>query len=48
MGAWVASFFSYGLALKPRVTRFLASMFAVETVSDNLHILYEAAKRLGK
>ena len=46
MGAWVAAFFSYGLALAPRATRFIASLFAIEALSDNLNHLYEAAKKL--
>jgi hypothetical protein len=48
MGAWVASFFSYGFALAPRATRFLASVFAIETVADNLHLDYESAKKANK
>ena len=46
MGAWVAALFSYGLALKPRLTRFLASVFCVEAISDYLNIGYDSLKKL--
>jgi hypothetical protein len=39
---WVSSFFTYGLILAPRVTRLIASVFAVVTVSDHLHQTYKA------
>ncbi len=42
LGVWVASFFTYGLVLVPRVTRLVASVFAVVTVSDHLHQIYKA------
>ena len=42
LGVWVASFFTYGLVLVPRVTRLVASVFAVVTVSDYLHQTYKA------
>jgi hypothetical protein len=38
----LASFFTYGLVLAPRVTRLIASLFAVVTVSDHLHQTYKA------
>ena len=42
LGMWVASFFIYGLVLAPRVTRFIATLFAVVTISDHLHQTYKA------
>ncbi len=42
LGMWVASFFTYGLVLAPRVTRLIATLFAVGTVSDHLHQTYKA------
>lgn len=41
-GMWLASFFTYGLILAPRVTRLIATIFAVVTVSDHLHQTYKA------
>ena len=42
LGVWMASFFTYGLVLVPRVTRLVASVLAVVTVSDYLHQTYKA------
>jgi len=42
LGVWMASFFTYGLVLVPRVTRLVAAVFAVVTVSDYLHQIYKA------
>lgn len=42
LGQWIASFFLYGLVLAPTVTRLVASMFAIVTVSDHLHQTYKA------
>ncbi len=42
LGVWLASFFTYGLVLAPRVTRLVASILAVVTVSDHLHQVYKA------
>lgn len=42
LGVWLASFFTYGLVLVPRVTRLVATIFAVVTVSDYLHQTYKA------
>jgi hypothetical protein len=42
LGVWLASFFTYGLVLVPRVTRLVAAVFAVATVSDYLHQAYKA------
>ena len=45
MGQWIASFFAYGLVFAPAVTRFIASVFAIVTVSDHLHQTYKALKQ---
>jgi len=42
LGMWVASFFTYGLVLAPRVTRLIATVFTVVTISDHLHQTYKA------
>jgi hypothetical protein len=42
LGMWVASFFTYGLVLVPRITRLVATVFAVVTISDHLHQTYKA------
>ena len=42
LSVWLASFFTYGLVLVPRVTRLVAAIFAVVTVSDHLHQIYKA------
>ena len=42
LGVWVASFFTYGLILIPRVTRLIATLFAIVTISDHLHQTYKA------
>ncbi|QIN80511.1 DUF1360 domain-containing protein [Rubrobacter marinus] len=44
MGQWIASFFTYGLVFSPAVTRLIASIFAVVTLSDHLHQSYKALK----
>ncbi len=41
LSVWLASFFTYGLVLVPRVTRLVAAVFAVVTVSDHLHQTYK-------
>ncbi len=41
LSVWVASFFAYGLVLVPRVTRLIATVFAVVTISDHLHQTYK-------
>ncbi len=48
LGPWVASGFTYGLVLAPRATRILGSMFTLVTISDFLHHVYGAAKKLPK
>ena len=42
LSVWLASFLTYGLVLVPRVTRLVAAVFAVVTVSDHLHQAYKA------
>ena len=42
LSVWLASFFTYGLVLVPRLTRLVAAVFAVVTVSDHLHQAYKA------
>ena len=41
LGVWMASFFTYGLVLVPRITRLVAAVFAVVTLSDYLHQTYQ-------
>ena len=42
LGVWVASFFTYGFVLLPRVSRLVAAVFAAVTVADFLHQTYKA------
>ncbi len=42
LGMWTAAFFSYGLVLAPRTTRFLASILSILTLSDFTHQAYKA------
>jgi hypothetical protein len=42
LGVWVASFFTYGFVLLPRVSRLVAAVFAAVTLSDFLHQIYKA------
>jgi len=42
VGQWIAAFFAYGLVLAPALTRFVAAIFAILTVSDYLHQAYMA------
>ncbi len=41
LGMWVTAFFSYGLVLLPRTTRFVAGMFSILTFSDFMHQAYK-------
>ncbi len=41
LGVWLASFLTYGLVLVPRLTRLIAALFAVVTISDYLHQTYK-------
>lgn len=47
LGLWVVAAFSIGLLFAPRVTRFLASLFAALTISDFFQIAYKAAEEKG-
>lgn len=42
LGMWTAAFFSYGLVLAPRTTRFLAGILSILTLSDFTHQAYKA------
>jgi hypothetical protein len=42
LSVWVASFFTYGFVLLPRVSRLVAAVFTAVTVSDFLHQTYKA------
>lgn len=44
---WVVAAFSVGLLFAPRVTRFVASLFAALTISDFFQIAYKAAEEKG-
>ena len=41
LGMWASAFFSYGLVLFPRVTRFVASIFTILAISDFTHQNYK-------
>lgn len=47
LGLWVVAGFSVGLLFAPRVTRFVASLFAALTISDFFQIAYKAAEEKG-
>ena len=47
LGLWVVAAFSVALLFAPRVTRFVASLFAALTVSDFFQIAYRAAEEKG-
>jgi hypothetical protein len=47
LGLWVVAAFSFGLVAAPRLTRFVASIFAALTVTDFLQIAYKAAEEKG-
>jgi hypothetical protein len=44
---WFVAAFSVGLLFAPRVTRFVASLFAALTISDFFQIAYKAAEEKG-
>lgn len=46
IGMWVASGFIYGFAFSPRMTRMVASIFAVSSVADFAQHGYAKAKEL--
>lgn len=45
---WIAATLAAGLVLRPRATRFLASIFSAVAVSDALQHAYNAEKRLSR
>ena len=45
VGQWVATGFVFGLVLRPRATRLVASVFAALTVADLLQFAYAAAEK---
>jgi hypothetical protein len=45
IGHWIAAFFAYGLVLAPTLTRFVAAILAVVTVSDYLTQAYMAVTK---
>ena len=45
LGLWVAAFFTYGLVLASRVTRLIAAIFAILTLSDYLHQIYKVLRK---
>jgi hypothetical protein len=47
LAQWVAAAFACGYAAAPRTTRFIASIYAMETISDSLQVAYRAANRSG-
>jgi hypothetical protein len=47
LGLWVIAAFSVGLIFAPRVTRFVASLFAALTIADFLQVAYKAAEERG-
>jgi hypothetical protein len=47
LGLWVVAAFSVGFLFAPRVTRFIASLFAALTISDFFQIAYKAAEEKG-
>jgi hypothetical protein len=44
LAQWVAAAFACGLVAAPRLTRFVAGIYAAETVSDFLQLAYAAAE----
>jgi len=47
LGTWIASGFIYGFIFTPRITRTLASIFAVSGVADFLQQLYVKAQEMN-
>jgi Protein of unknown function (DUF1360) len=47
LGLWVVAGFSVGLLFAPRLTRFIASLFAALTISDFFQIAYKVAEEKG-
>lgn len=44
LAQWIASGFSVGMVAAPRQTRFVASIFTVQTLADVLQLAYKAAE----
>jgi hypothetical protein len=44
LAQWVAAAFAVGLVAAPRATRFVAGIYAAETLSDVLQLAYKAAE----
>jgi hypothetical protein len=44
LAQWVGAAFLYGLVLRPRATRLVASVFAVKAIADGCQIAYKAAE----
>jgi len=44
LAQWVAATFAVGLVAAPRLTRFVAGIFVIETLSDVLQLAYKAAE----
>jgi hypothetical protein len=44
LAQWVAAAFVYGLVLRPRATRLVASVFTVKAIADGCQIAYKAAE----
>jgi hypothetical protein len=47
LSQWVATIGLFGLALAPRPTRFIATLFTIVTGADFLQIAYKAAQEKG-
>jgi Protein of unknown function (DUF1360) len=45
LGMWVAAFFTYGLVLASRLTRLIATILTILTVSDYLHQIYKVLRK---
>ncbi len=48
MAPWTAAALAYSWVFTPRLTRLVASMFTMVTISDFLQHVYEAAKKLSR
>lgn len=47
LGLWVVAAFALGLLVAPRLTRFVAAVFAALAISDFLQVAYKAAEEKG-
>ena len=47
IGVWIATPMWFGMALAPRLTRFVAGIFATVTTADFMHRVYLKAKNWG-